>query len=65
MVSYSLIVGYQLGYMGVLILVVMEDGLVHNYERYKQRNLSVLILVVMEDGLVLTIMKDFKKVIKS
>ena len=36
----------------VLILVVVDDGLVHNYERYKEHSRIVLILVVMEDGLV-------------
>ena len=39
--------------MKVLILVVMEDGLVHSVHiRYETCIRRVLILVVMEDGLV-------------
>ena len=39
---------------GVLILIVVEDGLVH-FELVPQKfiNLTVLILIVVEDGLVL------------
>ena len=36
----------------VLILVVMEDGLVHTTEMLNRAKVTVLILVVMEDGLV-------------
>ena len=36
----------------VLILVVMEDGLVHYDDNWNIVNEPVLILVVMEDGLV-------------
>ena len=39
--------------MKVLILVVVDDGLIQDYERYEQRSISVLILVVMDNGLVL------------
>ena len=39
--------------MVVLILVVMEDALVHEYDHYTQISFDeVLILVVMEDALV-------------
>ena len=37
----------------VLILVLMEDALVHNEYFLKPENLCVLILVLMEDALVL------------
>ena len=44
----------------VLILVVMEDGLVHNvYDMDGGDQMAVLILVVMEDGLVLDLIRLF------
>ena len=41
----------------VLILVVMEDGLVHRVELSNVDGVVVLILVVMEDGLVLDLIR--------
>ena len=41
----------------------MEDGLVLNYERYKEHSRAVLILIVVEDGLVL-IYSVFNKIVK-
>ena len=52
MVSYVASVALITLWCDVLILIVMEDGLVHNYERYKEHSRAVLILIVMEDGLV-------------
>ena len=46
-----LAVGPQVQGRGVLILVVMEDGLRELYSRKKEEICGVLILVVMEDGL--------------
>ena len=44
---------YELLFSVVLILVVMEDGLVHNGQvTFVTTDAKVLILVVMEDGLV-------------
>ena len=44
----------------VLILVVVEDGLVHNHAYKVVARTTVLILVVVEDGLVLWNFKDGK-----
>ncbi len=52
MVSYSVFQNVKQTRRLVLILVVMEDGLVHGIRRHHSKRLEVLILVVMEDGLV-------------
>ena len=41
-----------MGVAAVLILVVVEDGLVHRVHCTARRRFRVLILVVVEDGLV-------------
>ena len=45
--------------INVLILVVMEDGLVHDVVKLYVDTLHVLILVVMEDGLVLDLIRHY------
>ena len=47
--------------IAVLILIVVEDGLVHSLVNYKLLVLNVLILIVVEDGLVLITVESFPK----
>ena len=54
MVSYVQAEEILAAHYDVLILVVVDDGLVQNYEKFWNSECwTVLILVVMEDGLVL------------
>ena len=52
MVSYSQITVGRDGDIRVLILIVVEDGLVQDFELVPQKFINVLILIVVEDGLV-------------
>ena len=54
---YNIITIIQM--INVLILVVMEDGLVHDVVKLYVDTLHVLILVVMEDGLVLDLIRHY------
>ena len=45
--------------MGVLILIVVEDGLVLQVKILKNMHAIVLILIVVEDGLVLDLIRHY------
>ena len=59
MVSYFFACGQVTGMVAVLILVVVDNGLVHlNSQRYAIKY-RVLILVVVDNGLVLDLIRHY------
>ena len=55
MVSYVMYLFVITGFVLVLILIVVDNGLVHNIANYSRENYPVLILIVVDNGLVLLI----------